>query len=72
MRRYSRGLKNKKAEQDAFKHIKMTTECADVPDNAYLDGATAEGAVQFITRYNSDKPLFLAVGLRNHIFHLCP
>lgn len=67
----SRGLKNKKAEQDAFKHIKMTTECADVPDNAYLDGATAEGAVQFITRYNSDKPLFLAVGFKKPHLPFC-
>lgn len=67
----SKGLKNKKAEQYAFKYIKMTTECADVPDNAYLDGATAEGAVQFIADYKSDKPLFLAVGFKKPHLPFC-
>lgn len=67
----SKGLKNKKAEQYAFKHIKMTTECADVPDNAYLDGATAKGAVQFIADYKSDKPLFLAVGFKKPHLPFC-
>lgn len=67
----SKGLKNKKAEQYAFKYIKMTTECTDVPDNAYLDGATAEGAVQFIADYKSDKPLFLAVGFKKPHLPFC-
>lgn len=67
----SKGLKNKKAEQYAFKYIKMTTECANVPDNAYLDGATAEGAVQFIADYKSDKPLFLAVGFKKPHLPFC-
>lgn len=67
----SKGLKNKKAEQYAFKYIKITTECADVPDNAYLDGATAEGAVQFIADYKSDKPLFLAVGFKKPHLPFC-
>lgn len=67
----SKGLKNKKAEQYAFKYIKMTTECADVPDNAYLDGATAEGAVQFIADYKSDEPLFLAVGFKKPHLPFC-
>lgn len=67
----AKGLKNKKAEQYAFKYIKMTTECADVPDNAYLDGATAEGAVSFIAEYNSDKPLFMAVGFKKPHLPFC-
>lgn len=67
----NKGLKNKKAEQYAFRHVKMTTECADVPDNAYLDGATAEGAVHFISDYKSDKPLFLAVGFKKPHLPFC-
>jgi arylsulfatase A-like enzyme len=39
------------------------TESADLPDNAYFDGQTAERAVAALERYaNGGQPFFLAVG----------
>jgi arylsulfatase A-like enzyme len=45
------------------------TECADVPDDAYPDGATAKMAVETLGRLaKQDKPFFLAVGfLKPHL-----
>ncbi|MDP6544617.1 MAG: sulfatase [Phycisphaerae bacterium] len=41
------------------------TECADVPDNAYIDGRVADKAVQRLgVLRKQDKPFFLAVGFR--------
>ena len=41
------------------------TECADVPDNAYIDGRVADKAVRRLgVLCNQDKPFFLAVGFR--------
>jgi len=41
------------------------TECADVPDNAYIDGRVADKAVERLrTLRDQDKPFFLAVGFR--------
>ncbi|MGD2174629.1 MAG: sulfatase [Candidatus Brocadiaceae bacterium] len=44
-------------------------ECADVPDNAYFDGQTAERAVHHLGRLaTGDEPWFLAVGfLKPHL-----
>ncbi len=39
------------------------TECAEVPDDAYIDGGVADAAVKTLTRIK-DKPFFLAVGFR--------
>lgn len=51
--------------------MKPTTECADIPDNAYPDGAIADGAVRFLTDYHSDKPFFLAVGFKKPHLPFC-
>jgi iduronate 2-sulfatase len=41
------------------------TECADVPDNAYIDGRVADKAVERLRAASSQqKPFFLAVGFR--------
>ena len=41
------------------------TECADVPDNAYIDGRVSEMAVKRLQALSrQDKPFFLAVGFR--------
>lgn len=40
-----------------------STECADVPDEAYIDGRVAADAIQTLRRLK-DKPFFLAVGFR--------
>ena len=47
-------------------------ECADVPDNAYRDGAIADAAVEML-REAKDKPFFLAVGfLKPHLPFIAP
>lgn len=51
--------------------IKPSTECADVPDNAYTDGAIAVGAVSYIENYNSSEPMFLAVGFKKPHLPFC-
>jgi iduronate 2-sulfatase len=48
------------------------TEAADVPDNAYPDGATAESALRVLQRIQ-DRPFFLAVGfLKPHLNFCAP
>ena len=40
-----------------------STECADVPDNAYFDGMTSERAIADLKKYSAaGKPFFMAVG----------
>jgi arylsulfatase A-like enzyme len=47
-------------------------ECADVPDNAYSDGAIADAAIAML-RQAKDKPFFLAVGfLKPHLPFVAP
>ena len=67
-----KGLEKKK-DIDAYiqQFVKPSTECAQVPDNAYTDGAIADGAVKFIEGYNADKPLFLAVGFKKPHLPFC-
>ncbi|MEM6331970.1 MAG: sulfatase [Planctomycetota bacterium] len=39
------------------------SDCADVPDNAYVDGATTDLAIQQLDRFaGSGEPFFLAIG----------
>lgn len=40
------------------KYIKPATECIEVPDNAYADGAIADKAVKFLNEYDSCQPFF--------------
>ena len=48
------------------------TECADVPDNAYTDGITAETAIGAI-RMSDNNPFFLAVGFaKPHLSFIAP
>jgi iduronate 2-sulfatase len=48
------------------------TECADVPDNAYQDGVTADAAVLTL-REVKDKPFFLAAGFyKPHLPFIAP
>ena len=48
------------------------TECADVPDNAYKDGVTADAAVLTLRKLK-DKPFFLAVGFHKpHLPFIAP
>lgn len=63
--------KKKEIEQYVMKFFKPTTECASVPDNAYYDGATADGAIDFLRNYHSNKPFFLAVGMKKPHLPFC-
>lgn len=63
--------KKNEIEQYIMKYFKPTTECASVPDNAYHDGATADGAIDFLHNYHSDKPFFLAVGMKKPHLPFC-
>jgi arylsulfatase A-like enzyme len=57
------GLKGGKANEYITKFIKPSVESADVPDNAYEDGANALKSVdQLIKLSKSNSPFFYAVG----------
>ncbi|MGL4293449.1 MAG: sulfatase [Bacteroidales bacterium] len=66
------GLKKKnEIEKYIQQKIKPTTECADIPYNAYTDGAIADGAVQLIENYTEDQPFFFAVGFKKPHLPFC-
>lgn len=50
--------KNRKGSEKA-----NASECADVPDNRYIDGQVADAAVAFLSE-KRNKPFFLALGFR--------
>ncbi len=58
--------------QHALGNGRVATECADVPDNGYVDGLIAEGAVKALSELkNSDKPFFLGVGFHKPHLPFC-
>ncbi|MEI8087563.1 MAG: sulfatase [Paludibacter sp.] len=62
-----------KGEKYVQENMFFATECVDVPDGAYRNGAITNGAVQFIEQYISDKPYFLAVGFHKpHLPFVAP
>lgn len=62
----------KKAKSAASKVRGLPWEAADVPDNYFADGATADKAIE-VLREIKDKPFFLAVGfLRPHLPFVAP
>ncbi|HEX7366563.1 MAG TPA: sulfatase, partial [Pelobium sp.] len=67
-KKYADGANTNMAE------VKVSTECADVPDDAYLDGAMMKEAVLDLKKYGaSGKPFFLAVGIRKpHLPFVAP
>jgi arylsulfatase A-like enzyme len=51
---------------------RVATECADVPDNGYIDGIIAEEAVKELGKLkDSDKPFFLGVGFKKPHLPFC-
>ena len=51
---------------------RVATECADVPDNAYVDGVIADEAVKKLKELaGSDKPFFLGVGFKKPHMPFC-
>jgi len=68
---------DKKAYMEAFAKfplVKPITECMDVPDGAYKDGAVANSAIEQMERLaKGKKPFFLAVGFsKPHLPFVAP
>ena len=58
-----KGIAENDIEAYISKLVKPSVECADVPDNAYNDGANVLRAKEILTKLKSDnKPFFFAVG----------
>ena len=62
----AKAKKMKRKEVNKFlkkQGLNPATENLDVPDNAYVDGATSEGGIKLLEKLSkSDKPFFLALG----------
>ena len=60
-----KGLTGKAVEKYLRKHYKVAWEKADVPDDAYEDGAIVNGGIELLKEAaKQDKPFFLAVGFK--------
>lgn len=69
----AKGLTKRKLAKYVTDHVKRSTECMDVPNNAYFDGATALTAIDFIDKQDGDSPFFLAVGFKKpHLPFVAP
>ena len=70
----AKGLKGKEAKQYVIERVRPTTECLDVPDNAYEDGANALKSKDIlITLSKSTQPFFFAVGFHKpHLPFVAP
>ena len=70
------GIKGYKPQQEfmASLNAKPATECLDLPDNAYSDGAMSDWAVDVLDQLGkSDKPFFLTLGYRKpHLPFVAP
>jgi arylsulfatase A-like enzyme len=70
----AQGMKKSEANEYAMKKIKPTTECIDVPDNAYNDGANILQAKDILKELSkSTVPFFFAVGIaKPHLPFVAP
>jgi arylsulfatase A-like enzyme len=68
------GLEGSKAIPFAQQYIKPSIECADVPDNAYADGAMTNKVIEVLNSLSKEeKPFFFAVGFqRPHLPFVSP
>jgi iduronate 2-sulfatase len=68
-----KGRSDNGSEEGALKDG-PSIECANVPDDAYLDGATVKKAKELLESLaHQDKPFFLAVGIHNpHLPFVAP
>ncbi len=61
----NKGLSDKDVKKYILKQYKVAWEKADVPDDAYEDGAIVNGGIELLKKAsNSGKPFFLAVGFK--------
>jgi len=69
-----KGLADKELDDYVSKYVKPSVESADVPDNAYNDGANALRALEILEKLKSDsKPFFFAVGFsKPHLPFVAP
>ena len=69
-----KGLKGTEANDYVVAKIRPSTECIDVPDNAYVDGANALQAKDIIIQLGKkNEPFFFAVGLsKPHLPFVAP
>jgi iduronate 2-sulfatase len=70
----AKGLKGAELNDYIAKFVKPSVECADVPDNAYNDGANALHARDILAEFSKDgKPFFFAVGFsKPHLPFVAP
>jgi iduronate 2-sulfatase len=69
-----KGLKGTELTNYISKFVKPSVECADVPDNAYNDGANVLHAKDILTELSKEgKPFFFAVGFsKPHLPFVAP
>jgi arylsulfatase A-like enzyme len=70
----AKGLKEEAAVADGLLHIKPSSECMDVPDDAYVDGVHAKQATNLLVELSKkDQPFFLGVGFsKPHLPFVAP
>lgn len=70
----AQGLKGSEANDYVMAKVRPTTECADVPDHAYNDGANTLQAKDILIQLSKQAgPFFLAVGLaKPHLPFVAP
>jgi len=70
----SKGFKGSELNDYILKYVRPSVECADVPDNAYGDGANALYAKDILAKLSKDKkPFFFAVGFaKPHLPFVAP
>ena len=70
----AKGMKNEEANTAAMLKVKPSVESADVPDNAYNDGANALQAKDILIKLSTQKePFFFAVGFsKPHLPFVAP
>jgi arylsulfatase A-like enzyme len=70
----ARGMTKAEINEYINKKVRPTTECMDVPDNAYVDGANTLQARDILIQLSkSNKPFFFAVGLsKPHLPFVAP
>jgi len=70
----AKGMSKSEANNYASTKIRPTTECIEIEDNAYSDGANAEQAKDILAQLKQkNQPFFLAVGfLKPHLPFVAP
>lgn len=66
---HEKGMKGPEIRNYVLGNVHPSSECLDLPDNAYTDGAAADKAIKILSDLaREDKPFFFAVGFaRPHL-----